>query len=1117
MTTTTIDRDSVLLEQGQYWRALEDIPSQHISKGMVLLLESIRDVDERAHTIILRPHPSIYGKSLVTKTEVDGEVVEYRVWELKEHRFLVDEFTRLFVEEPDFARIRREEVARLQLRVTELQEELTQASTHVTPELKGYLVQGLTSWEEKKQLPAGSSSVIATTEMVPLSMGLSKERVADMKLAAEQQVEVAALKANYLKERNEAISATVTAMLPYFQEGAAGALAKTEDVRRYVKRLQNGIQSLDLYVGTEVTVHTIRKGQDAAETEPLTIMQRKLFADEELSVFAEVDEEFDHSKIDTFFEALAERPGLVAQIFPTERCIVAYAATRRDRDYGDAWANGVRNALNKQVGLLIRNGENLYAVLSPIDSHLVANNLFPSKNEIDRIFREDVGFWGEREGKVGREITFNDVRYTDKLSQHEKLSLHYKRFLILLAGLDHREQLFGKFYPGPQTLDFVSTGFQKKYMRFIHDAERSTGMLPGVKRPHFKDFAEAKNAYMRTGARVIARWRKVMTHSSAPGAVQYDSNGKSYFKAEPAEKFSVAIVYKRGRDFYVSVPVKSKSYRSDGGRTFDARVNLSVPSDYYEVTYLVLDAVKPEELEAYIYDRESRTDHLSYIQFFKSAVKFLREEREYERGTREALANALKLAGIASLPEPIETIVDKAVMTWRAANKGEPLPSEPMDPEVWKLLLNHMWDQVHAKRYAEATEQWADNEQLKPLRLVLTGKDKLCLYCAPRPEEREDRVVPHVWVHAIEFTARKKGWTIKKTSQTWAELPKFAASETTLHEWPGVEEWAGLKDMLTLPEKQELFEVTGQFQHWAAYFFGDKGSVELPEAHQQVITEARFARIVEDWTNIRAKMQKGGYVRNPDFDLPVGVVNREGRYYFLTLHHPRPERWLYSIAPTAEAKKRFHDAFVSRYRNPHFNSTDLVRGADTAWKSWTFYLVPVQSWKPHFNDSEHMGTGVSESKVTESMSFHLKRIKAVWTAGEEHQSGLYKFLLDDFASRFDFDGVLGIDGRVKHFAVSYFQDAGNKCATVKTVYAIIPVDEDGDTPLVENEKTVLMNYIGGGVSYGGRDYFHTIEEARESLNDVEGITRTPEGEYPTPQHPEVEYWFLPRNLPSPTP
>ena len=1110
-----------MLEQGQYWRALEDIPQQHITQGMVLLLESIRDVDEKAHTIILRPHPSIYGKTVVTKTEVDGKPTEYKTRELQEHRFLVDDFTRLFAEESDFARIRQEEVARLQLRVTELQEELTQASTHVTPELKGYLAQGLTSWEEKKQLPAGSSEVIASTEMVPLSMGLTKDRVAEMKLAAEQQVEIATLKANYLKERNEEISATVTAMLPYFQEGAAGALAKTEDVRRYVKRLQNGIESLDLYVGTDVTVNTIRKGQDAPETEPLTIMQRKLFADEELSVFAEVNEEFDHSKIDTFFEALAERPSLVAQIFPTERCIVAYAATRRERDYGDGWANGVRNALNKQVGLLIRNGENIYAVLSPIDSHLVASNLFPSKEEIDRIFREDVGFWGEREGKVGREITFNDVRYTDKLSQHEKLSLHYKRFLILLAGLDHREQLFGKFYEGPQTLDFVSTGFQKKHMRFIHDAERSTSMLPGVERPHFKDFAEAKNAYMRPGARVIARWHKVMNHRSAPGAVQYGSNGHSYFKAEPIERFSVAIVYKQARDFYVSVPVKSKSYRSDGGRTFDAKVNLSIPSDYYEVTYLVLDAVKPEELEAYIYDRESRTDHLSYIQFFKTAVKFLREEREFEKDTREALANALKLVDLSSLPEPIENIVDKTVMTWRAANKGEPLPGknilgEPMDPEVWKLLLNHMWDQVHAKRYAEATEQWANNEQLQPLRLVLTGKDKLRLYCAPRPEEREDRVVPHVWVHAIEFTARKKGWIIKKTSQAWAELPKFAASETTLHEWPGVEEWAGLQDMLTLAQKKDLFDVTAQFEHWATYFFGMNGSVELPEAHRQVITEARFALMIEDWTRIRAKMQKGGYVRNPDFDLPVGVVNREGKYYFLTLHHTSPERWLYSIAPTAEAKKRFHDAFVSRYRNKQANSTDLVCGAKTAWKSWTFYLVPVQSWKEPFNDSDHMGTGVSESKITESLSFHLKRIRSVWTEGKEHQSNLYKFLLDDFAARFDFDGVLGIDGRVRHFAVSYFQDAGNKCALVKTVYAIIPVDEDGDTPLAEDEKTVLMNYFGGGVSYGGRDYFHTIEEARESLNDVEGITRTPEGDYPKPEHPEVEYWFLPRNLPAPT-
>lgn len=34
---------------------------------------------------------------------------------------------------------------------------------------------------------------------------------------------------------------------------------------------------------------------------------------------------------------------------------------------------------------------------------------------------------------------------------------------------------------------------------------------------------------------------------------------------------------------------------------------------------------------------------------------------------------------------------------------------------------------------------------VKPLRLALTGDKKITLYAAPKPEERDDRVFPHMW------------------------------------------------------------------------------------------------------------------------------------------------------------------------------------------------------------------------------------------------------------------------------------------------------------------------------------------------------------------------------------
>jgi len=1095
MTTTREERDLITLEQGQYWRALEAIPEQHIEEGDVLLLESIRDVDNQAHTIILRTHPNWYGKSVTTKvTDENGEPREYRDYNLKEHRFLVAEFLRKFVLEPDYVRIRQDEVAAIQARIVELQDTLKLANTSTPGDLKEYTEAGLKKWADKKQIPAEVREDIATSDsvqLVPLSTSLSAGQVFEMRFAAERQFEIATLKAAWIGERNVEIKEAVEAMLPFYQEQAAAALAQTEDVRRYVSRLQSGIESLDLYVGTNVEVLTIKKGESASPDEPLTIMQRKLFADEELSVFADVEETFDHSEIKTFFKVLGERPGLVAQIFPTPRCIVAYAATARERDYGDVFVNGYRNALNRRVGLLVRDGENLYAVSSPIDSHLTANNLFPSKREIDAIFQEDVGFWERREGTVGREITFNDVRYTDRLSKHERLSLHYKRFLILLAGLDHRENLFGTFYPGPKGMDFVSTGFQRQHMHFIHDAE-GDHLLPEVKRLTFRQWAALKNAYLRSGSRVFATWANAMNSQSAPGAVTREDR-YNHFKAKPIESTSMAIAYRQGDAICVSVPVKSNSWRSS--RVFDARVDLGKASDGYAITYLVLDAVKPEELEAYIYDRTARKDHLDFIQFFKRAVKFLREEREQEAPARQALKDALAKAAALSVKVPegpeVDALIDETVIAWRAANRGAQLPdttklSDAKVHDAWKSLLDYMWDRISSAKYVEAAEQWARNEDFKPLRLVLTGNDKFRLYTAPRPEEREDRVRPHVWVHAVDFTARKKGWVIKKTAQNWAELPQYAASETTLKEWDGAEDWAGLTDPLTLPEKRALFDVVANFDAQMLHFFNP----------------ANYWMIFEDWKRVRAEIRAGKYVRNPDLAIPFGVVYRDSKYYYLTLHNSFPENWMYAKAPTPEEQKEFHDTFIGQYANKRTNSEDLIEKAPKHPNNWGFYMVPVKQWKePFLGPVDSTGTGVHASQLTKSLNHHLQKIRTEWA---EKNNRTLALLCDD---GYDFDGRLGIDARIKQIRVSRCWPSGSKegAFPYEVVFMLMPIGADGHSSEEEAERKALP--MKDGISWQEVDKFYDREEARRAIQDTYGaVQMTGEG-FPTPVNPDVEYWF----------
>lgn len=50
------------LQSGQYWRAKQDMPEEAILGDEVLLIESLRWVENQLHTVILRAHPKHYDQ-----------------------------------------------------------------------------------------------------------------------------------------------------------------------------------------------------------------------------------------------------------------------------------------------------------------------------------------------------------------------------------------------------------------------------------------------------------------------------------------------------------------------------------------------------------------------------------------------------------------------------------------------------------------------------------------------------------------------------------------------------------------------------------------------------------------------------------------------------------------------------------------------------------------------------------------------------------------------------------------------------------------------------------------------------------------------------------------------
>jgi hypothetical protein len=103
----------------------------------------------------------------------------------------------------------------------------------------------------------------------------------------------------------------------------------------------------------------------------------------------------------------------------------------------------------------------------------------------------------------------------------------------------------------------------------------------------------------------------------------------------------------------------------------------------------------------------------------------------------------------------------------------------------------------------EEAARLAVRRGVKPLRLTLTGDKKITLYAAPNPEERDDRVFPHMWVHRL--CVRRGRGHLFVTKDSWEALPGTSSIERTVHEWPELDDWLGVKPPISFERKQALF------------------------------------------------------------------------------------------------------------------------------------------------------------------------------------------------------------------------------------------------------------------------------------------------------------------------
>lgn len=786
-------RAEQVLEPGFYWRAKRDLEDD-IPAGEVLLLLELIEFEGRLHSVKVRCHPR-HG---------DGE-----------HKFLIEHFVSGFEPAPDADQVRAREQTDILNRVAELQEELVR--TQVDPQLMLEAVKPIMEREENvrkyeqenadarvmretqerernlrkihrraarrsaaKGNPLALPRVAVGTNVSQLlTAGIDEGGVVQLREMADRQLVLAQAQANWLTAKTEEITRTLKQLAPYAAEKAAVALARSSDALSRAHRIRQGIESLDLYTGKGVDVFEIRDGADAPTDVPLTLVQGKRYMEEELAAHADLGVDFDWRSQPAFFEELASNEALLNQVFPTERCVVSMCVTRHFRRYGNAWQDLINNLQNQLVFLLVRNGGKVHVVYSATPSHEAADRLFPTHDELGEAFR----------GSDGSKITLRDVEFGEATKKFDDLALHYRRFLILLCGLDHRLRLMGEFYPPAEQINFMTADFQRRFMRFYADEELGWQISEGAELPSVWQWMRSKNAMVQSGSRVFLI-DSVGASASSPELERRRGLGlaKRQFSHEH-------IASSEGTRFYVTL----ETY--DAWRHNRSEPNVKVYLDGQvkfkdEAWWLCLDGVSEQEIRRYLRSRSHWSMGVGYMRLFRRLADYLGAEAAVEAPARAYLLEQATTHG--GLPADVAgPALDVAIRNWRAARRGAALPT--LDDLA---ALNEVLSLVAPAGYVSPQLARLIDDFVKkmttadaghaPLLLTRSGTNKYVLYTAASDADKEPypAVLSWGWVRRVVLVPTKTARHLREVSSSLVWLMgQVHASEVELRRYEDLDAW----------------------------------------------------------------------------------------------------------------------------------------------------------------------------------------------------------------------------------------------------------------------------------------------------------------------------------------
>lgn len=443
------------------------------------------------------------------------------------------------------------------------------------------------------------------------------------------------------------------ALMAHLKEQELILREKSEILAEYVSQANEAIYMINAYLGTDEEVVRIQEGERAPKSDKIHIRQLILYMDEES---AAADRWADKGGMDfktiEKFDAWVLKPKNLRQVLPESKGVVAIRPRRGSKKYSDdAYVNTRMNEANKELYILIRNGDLIYRIFSTL---VLDDVLLPRENEYDDHF---ISQWSDR-----KPIRPGDADYMKAMKAAAKEQRRFYTVMLLLQGILDRTKIF---QPLPAAAINVCAPWTcTEYLKIIRDAEPSRLLTDG--RPSFNEWLAEINGHMDVGIRVMGNFHSYYYENSY-GSKERVSPARASL---PKDSEIYTIDAKKGDTYIFKYSRKGETVYGGWGdwRGHEAKNRASYKCFVKDKHILNLDFATIEDMEYYINSRLNRHNYESMLPLLVDAVKAKKEEIKAEKPFRSLLVGEImKAEGVSH--ETANDQIDTLIHWWKFKNK----------------------------------------------------------------------------------------------------------------------------------------------------------------------------------------------------------------------------------------------------------------------------------------------------------------------------------------------------------------------------------------------------------------------------------------------------------------